>query len=63
MRYLRRYNESVTIKATNNDIDIIIEDEIDKLGNRGDLNHIDVSVVTNMMGIFLNSMGIYLVGM
>ena len=40
------------IKATDDTIKKIVKDELDKLGLDGDLNHIDVSGVTNMHGVF-----------
>jgi surface protein len=43
------------IKATNKTIKDIIEQEIEKLGNNADLNHIDVSAVTDMCCLFKNS--------
>jgi len=44
-----------TIKATNETIKKIVEDEIYKLGYEADLNHIDVSEVTDMDCLFYNS--------
>ena len=55
MKFIKRYNESKIIKATDSDIEIIIGDEIYKLGNKSDLNHIDVSKVTNMSYMLQNS--------
>ncbi len=43
-----------TIKATNATLPKIIEHEIQRLGNDADLNHIDVSDVTNMWRAFAN---------
>ena len=40
------------IKATNETIRQIVRDEIKHLGNEADLNHIDVSEVTNMYKLF-----------
>jgi len=42
------------IIATDDNIHQIVEDEIDRLGDKADLNHIDVSKVTNMSGVFEN---------
>lgn len=44
-----------TIHATDDTIEDIIEQEIEKYGLNADLNHIDVSDVTNMFGLFENS--------
>jgi len=41
-----------TIKATNETIHDIVEQEIERLGNNADLNHIDVSEVTDMSNLF-----------
>jgi surface protein len=41
-----------TIKADDDNIRQIVKDELDRLGNEADLNHIDVSKVTNMTGLF-----------
>lgn len=46
------------IHATNQTIKEIVKDELDKLGHNADLNHIDVSQVTNMSDLF--SCGTYL---
>ena len=40
------------IKATDETIDKIIKDELDRLGHDADLNHIDVSKVTTMYNLF-----------
>ena len=40
------------IIATDDTIDQIVKDEIKRLGNNADLNHIDVSQVTNMDSLF-----------
>jgi surface protein len=40
------------IKATNDTIQKIVKDEIDRLGPEANLNHIDVSEVTNMYNLF-----------
>ena len=53
MKWLRRYNESQLIKATDETIRKIVRVEINKLGIKCDLNHIDVSLVTKM-NYFLN---------
>jgi surface protein len=41
-----------SIKATDKTIKQIVKDELDKLGLDADLNHIDVSEVTNMDSLF-----------
>lgn len=43
------------IKANNNNIKQILLGEIRRLGNNADLNHIDVSNVTDMRALFLHS--------
>lgn len=40
------------IKATNDTIHQIVKDELDRLGHDADLNHIDVSNVTDMSFVF-----------
>ena len=55
MKWLRRYNESQLIKATDDTIWEIVQNEIKKLGNRANLNHIDVSEVTKMNFFFNES--------
>lgn len=40
------------IKATDDTIRQIVKDELDRLGHDADLNHIDVSRVTNMDSLF-----------
>lgn len=44
-----------TIKATNQTIHSIVKDELQRLGLAADLNHIDVSEVTDMSFMFSNS--------
>jgi surface protein len=44
-----------TIQCTDDNIKQIVEDLIELLGNEADLNHLDVSNVTNMGSIFFNS--------
>lgn len=41
-----------TITATNETIKQIVMDEMKKIGTKADLNHIDVSQVTDMSGLF-----------
>ena len=43
------------IKATDDTIRDILKEEIKRLGENADLDHIDVSEVTNMSYLFLNS--------
>ena len=43
------------IVANNWNIKRIVRDEIKRLGNKADLNHIDVSGVTNMNNLFSDS--------
>lgn len=45
-----------TIKATNQTIHSIVKDELQMLGLAADLNHIDVSEVTDMSGLFANTL-------
>ena len=56
MKQLRNYinirKRKSTIKATDETIHQIVLDEIDRLGLDADLNHIDVSEVTNMNSLF-----------
>ena len=40
------------IHVNDNDIAIVIEEELDKLGSEADLNHIDTSKVTDMYCLF-----------
>lgn len=44
-----------TIKATDSTIHEIVTSEIARLGNHADLNHIDVSEVTDMYHLFAKS--------
>ena len=44
-----------TIIATDETIEDIVNAEIERLGNNADLNHIDVSQVTEMRGLFYGS--------
>lgn len=48
-----------TIKATNETIQKIVKDELDRLGNDANLNHIDVSKVTSMRHLFDCHISIY----
>lgn len=57
MRQINEYiisksTKRYTIKANNDNIRQIVKDELDRLGNNVDLNHIDVSKVTNMSWLF-----------
>lgn len=56
MKHLSNYinirKRKSTIKATDKTIKQIVKDELDRLGHDCDLNHIDVSEVTNMYGLF-----------
>jgi len=51
-RYLSNKIKSFSIKATDDNIKQIVKDELDRLGHDADLNHIDVSEVTNMNSLF-----------
>lgn len=51
MKTLNRLGRE-TIKATDETIREIVKSEIERLGNEADLNHIDVSEVTNMICLF-----------
>ncbi len=44
-----------TIKCTDDNIKQIVEEQIELLGNEADLNHLDVSLVTNMGDMFFES--------
>lgn len=48
------------IKATDDTIYQIVKDELDRLGHDADLNHIDVTEVTNMASLFSCGIGDYL---
>ena len=50
--YLSNKIVQTKIKATNETIHKIVKDELDRLGHDADLNHIDVSEVTNMESLF-----------
>ena len=52
MKHLRRFNESQTIKATDETIQKILREEVVKLGYNANLNHIDVSEVSDMSHLF-----------
>ena len=56
MKNLQEYiNESSTnlkIIATDENIENVVEEQINRLGNNADLNFIDVSKVTNMKALF-----------
>lgn len=51
-RYLSNKIQQFSIKATDDTILKIVKDELDHLGHDADLNHIDVSEVTNMYSLF-----------
>jgi len=51
-RYLSNKIQSFSIKATDDNIKQIVKDELDRLGHNADLNHIDVSEVTDMNHLF-----------
>ena len=59
-RYLSNKIQPFSIKATDKTIQQIVKDELDKLGHDADLNHIDVSEVTNIESIFNCCKGSYL---
>ena len=50
------------IHATDKTIQQIVKDELDRLGHDADLNHIDVSKVTNMASLFSCAVDDYLGG-
>jgi surface protein len=52
LEYLSTKVVQSKIKATDDTIKNIVKDEIDRLGLDADLNHIDVSEVTNMNSLF-----------
>ena len=52
LEYLSTKVEQTKIKATNETIQQIVKDELDRLGHDCDLNHIDTSEVTNMYSLF-----------
>lgn len=56
MKHLNQYinirKGKSTIKASDMTIRQIVKDELDRLGHDADLNHIDVSKVTNMYALF-----------
>ena len=51
-RYLSNKIKASDIKATDKTIHQIVKDELDRLGHSADLNHIDVSQVTDMYSLF-----------
>jgi len=51
-RYLSNKIKASDIKATDKTIHQIVKAELDRLGHDADLNHIDVSEVTNMNSLF-----------
>jgi len=51
-RYLSTKIQSFSIKATDETIHKIVKDELDRLGHDADLNHVDVSEVTDMNSLF-----------
>ena len=53
--YILEADTRERIVATDKTIKQIVKREIEKYGNNADLNHIDVSNVTNMYGMFSNS--------
>ena len=52
IEYLSTKVEQTKIKATDKTIHQIVKDELDRLGHNADLNHIDVSKVTDMNNLF-----------
>lgn len=58
--YLLSKNKLNTIFATNENIRKIVKNELDKCGHDAELNHIDVSQVTNMDSLFSCYEGDYL---
>lgn len=54
--YLDRRSTVRPIKANNKNLETIVTEEIQKLGYNADLNHIDVFEVTDMSGLFENSL-------
>lgn len=52
LEYISTQTKPSTIKATDETIHQIIRDEFERLGPEADLNHIDVSKVTFMKGLF-----------
>jgi hypothetical protein len=53
-------NEAKKIKVDNDTIYDVLVEEIERLGNNADLNHIDVSKVTNMSSLFNDDDGVTL---
>lgn len=49
---ISKSSKRYVIKATDNTIKNIVKDELDRLGHDANLNHIDVSEVTNMRSVF-----------
>ena len=49
---ISKSSKRYTIKATDDTIHQIVKDELDRLGHDADLNHIDVSEVTDMNHLF-----------
>jgi len=59
-RYLSTKIKASDIRATDKTIHQIVKTELDRLGHDADLNHIDVSEVTSMRGLFscyINDLG------
>ena len=52
LEYLSTKVTQTKIKATDDTIQQIVKDELDRLGHDAGLNHIDVSEVTDMHGLF-----------